>query len=362
MSENNPVKELTLKELIVIIQTWVKYLLSKWAIILIAGIFGGILGYFYSRTESPIYTAVTTFVLEDGESGNGLGQVAGLVALAGVDISGGSSSLFQGDNLFVLYKSRAMIEQALLSSTPLDTGELLINKYIEFNNLSGDDENGQRLSKIDFKKEAKTFDPQTLRFRDSILGEITESIVRNNLVIDKIDKKSSIIKVEIKAKNEEFAKSFNQVLVNTVNNFYVKTKTKKSLDNIEILQHKTDSVRAVMNGSINTAAAAFDATPNLNPTRQAQRTIPINRSQFSTETNKVILGQLVQNLEVSKLSLMKEAPLIQVIDVPISPLVKEEIRKSRYIAGGFFLLLFAAVAFLMIIRVYKNIMTEVSSS
>ncbi len=118
-------------------------------------------------------------------------------------------------------------------------------------------------------------------------------------------------------------------MVNTVNDFYIRTKTKKSQDNIAILQRKTDSVRAVLNGSISSGAIVLDATPNLNPTRQAQRTIPIQRSQFSAETNRAILGQLVQNLELSKMNLMKESPLIEKIDEPIFPLDKNSTSKVK---------------------------------
>lgn len=139
----------------------------------------------------------------------------------------------------------------------------------------------------------------------------------------------SIIKIDVKSENEVFAKEFNEALVMEVNEFYIQTKTKKSLDNIVILQHKTDSVRAVMNGAISSAAIIVDATPNLNLTKQAQRIVPSQRSQFSAETNKAILGQLVQNLEMSKMALMKEAPLIQKVDEPIYPLSVERIGKLK---------------------------------
>ncbi|MEN5058236.1 lipopolysaccharide biosynthesis protein [Sphingobacterium kitahiroshimense] len=356
MNELKHTKELNFKELILLVQDWIKYLLSKWYVLVIAGMIGGLLGYFYANRKEPVYTATTTFVLETGESGGGMGQMAGLAALAGLDVSGGSNNLFQGDNLFVLYKSRTMLEQALLSPNPIDTTELLINQYIRFNKLNETDLKNETLSKIDFKKGAKTFDRPTLRFRDSLLGVITESIVKNNLVIDKIDKKSSIIKVEINAKNEQFAKSFNEVLVSTVNNFYVKTKTKKSLDNIAILQTKTDSVRAAMNGNIATAAVITDATPNLNPTKLAQRLIPTQKSQFSAETNKAILGQLVQNLEMSKMNLLKEAPLIETIDEPIYPLQVYKFSKAKGIIFGVVICVFFALAFLSARRLYLQIL------
>lgn len=336
MAVKEPLRdEMTLKQLICGINHKINYLLSKWYIILFAGVLGGLLGYFYANRKQPLYTATTTFVLESGEQGGGLGQISGLAALAGVDISGGSNNLFQGDNLFALYKSRTMVEQALLSPNPLDTAELLINQYIQSNNSEGSESKKVNSISVDFKKDPKTLGRGSLRQRDSLLGVFTQQIVKNNLIVDKVDKKSTIIKVEINSKSEDFSKSFNEVLVNTVNEFYIKTKTKKSLDNIAILQHKTDSVRAVLNGSISAGATAIDVTPNLNPTRQAQRTIPMQRSQFSAETNKAILGQLVQNLELSKMNLMKESPLIEKIDEPIYPLPSTVTSKTKMAILGF---------------------------
>jgi hypothetical protein len=346
MNKINNAEKISLKEILLKLREIFRYLFSKWYIFLISGAVGGALGFFYSYTKDPIYTATTTFVLENGDQGGNIGQIAGLAALAGVDISGGSNNLFQGDNLFALYKSRAMLEKALLSPNPLDTTELLIDQYIQFNKLEPVDGKNKSVAKIDFKIAPAIFDRSLLRQRDSLLRIFTQDISNNNLIVDKADKKSTIIKVEVKSKNEDFSKSFNEVLVNAVNEFYIKTKTKKSLDNISILQHKTDSVRAVLNGSISSGAIAIDATPNLNPTRQAQRTIPIQRSQFSAETNRAILGQLVQNLELSKMNLMKESPLIEKIDEPIYPLPVLKLGKVKGFVIGFILFSFITLALL----------------
>lgn len=153
--------------------------------------------------------------------------------------------------------------------------------------------------------------------------------------VTKPDIKTSIIIAEVKASDEFFAKEFNDQIVKNVNDFYLQTKTKRSTENVAIMQQKTDSVRAVMNGAIYTAAAAADATPNLNPTRQVQRTAPIQRSQFSAETNKEMLGELVKNLEMSKIALHKETPLIQIVDRPILPLEMERLGKAKGgVTGG----------------------------
>ena len=355
MSITNKSDEISLKDFILKVQEWSKYLFSKWYIIFISGIIGSGLGVFYAYAKKINFKASTTFVLESGDNNKGgLGQMAGLAALAGVDLGLSGGGIFQGDNLFELYKSRNMIESTLLLPSESDNSILLIDRYLAMENLRKKWEKDQpELLKINF---SKPLPKELLRVRDSILQKVVQDINKNNLIVDKLDKKLSIIKVDVKSSDELFSKEFNEALVSQVNAFYVKTKTKKSLANIDLLQHKTDSVRAIMNNSIATAAITIDATPNLNPTKQAQRIVPTQRSQFSAETNKAILSQLIQNLEMSKLALLKEAPLIQKVDEPILPLETDRIGKVKAAIIGGILLGILTLLFLIARRQYTKVM------
>lgn len=354
-NEIAPADEISLKELLLKIGEWYRYLLSKWLVILSFAIIGGLLGLLYAYVKKPVYTASTTFVLEDsGSGGGGLGQYAGLASMVGIDVGGGGGGIFQGDNILELYKSRVMIEKTLLSDIDYNgKKQLLVDRYIDFNKLRDKWKDKPELKDIQFKaEEIKSFGlskPKFTRLQDSILGKIITDISDNYLEVTKPDKKLSIIKADVKAIDEVFAKEFNDQIVKNVNDFYLQTKNKKSLENVAIMQRKTDSVRAVMNGAIYSAAAVADATPNLNPTRQVQRIAPVQRSQFSAETNKEILGELVKNLEMSKIALHKETPLIQIVDQPVFPLeVKKQEKIKSIILGGILVGLLSC--FVLIIR------------
>lgn len=349
--------EISLKEFILKIREWWRYLLSKWFMIVVFGILGGLLGFTYAYLKKPVYTATTTFVLEEGgSSGGGLGNLAGLASMAGVDLGSGGGGIFQGDNILELYKSRTMIEKTLLTEVEFNGKKiLLVERYIDFNHLRGNLE----LKKIQFTRNLQSESNE--RLRDSILGTIVSDINKNYLSVLKPDKKLSVINAEVRAKDEFFAKVFNEEIVKNVNDFYVQTKTKKSIDNVIILQQKTDSVRAVMNGAIYSAAAISDATPNLNPTRQLQRIAPIQRSQFSAETNKAILSAFMQNLEMSKIALRKETPLIQVIDEPIYPLPLERAGKIKYLFFGGVSFTFITIIVLLIKRIFNNLFSSEQS-
>lgn len=350
--------EISLKELLIKIRDWWRYLLSKWVIIVGFGLLGGALGLIYSLIKKPTYTATTTFVLESGEKG-GMGQYAGIASMMGIDLGSGGGGIFQGDNILELYKSRTMLEKTLFSTTDQTSKQLLIEQFIEINKWRDAWKDKPELAQLNFNvTPTTTIDNKTQRLRDSVIGKVVEAVSTGYLTVGKPDKKLSIIKVEVKAPEETFAKRFNEELVKNVNDFYVQTKTQKSIDNVNILQRKTDSVRTVMNGNIYTAVAIADATPNLNPTRQVQRVAPAQRAQFSAETNKAVLSSLVQNLEMAKMSLLKETPLIQVVDYPIYPLYKERLGKAKGIALGGILIGFITTLFLICIRLKNMILSS----
>lgn len=351
--------EISLKELVLKVKEWYEYLLSKWKIIVCFGIIGGLCGFGYAYLKKVKYTATTTFVLQEGNSSGGLGQYAGIASMVGLDVGGGGG-LFQGDNILELYKSRAMIEKTLLTEVELENKKLLlIERYIDFNKLKDIWAKDPRVNAIQFKT-AQTpgleRSQKNTRLQDSVLGDVIANINREYLTVSRPDKKLSIFKVEVKANDEFFAKAFNDEIVKNVNDFYLQTSVKKSLENVSILQQQVDSVRSVMDGAIYRAAAVSDATPNLNPTRQIQRIAPIQKSQFSAEASKAVLGELVKNLELSKMGLRKETPLIQMVDEPIYPLTKERISKFKGVVIGGFLGGFIICLILLVRRFFKMIL------
>jgi len=316
-------EEISLKQLLDKIRSLCKYIYSKWIFVLTMALLGLAVGVIFSGLKQPQFVATTTFVLETSEGGtSALSPYAGIASIAGIDLGNNGGGIFQGDNIFELYKSRAIIVQTLLTKVKRNgNSELLITSYLKSKNL-------QETWKGKFVVPAintYSFDDinrGSNRLQDSILNIIVNDIKSNSLSVTKPDKKLNIISAEVKSSDEFFAKSFNEEIVKNVNNFYVQTKTKKALENIRILTEKSDSVSVEMIKSISKAATTIDATPNLNLARQAQRVVPMQKSQISSETNKTILEELVKNLELAKMSLLKDRPLIQIIDSPIYPLTK----------------------------------------
>ncbi|WP_395627475.1 Wzz/FepE/Etk N-terminal domain-containing protein [Daejeonella sp.] len=344
--------EISLKELIIKLQEWWSYLLGQWKLIILVAFIGSLLGLGYAFTQKPIYKAEFSFVLEDEKSGGGLGGALGLASQFGLDLGGGGGGgIFAGDNLLELMKSRSMVQKALLSPISVNgKSQSLGDYYILFREMRDDWEDKPQLENLGF---AILADPSKFnRAQDSILMEIHEEIIKNFLTVAKIDKKLSILKVSVQTESESFSKAFTEALVSEVSQFYVETKTKKSTTNVAILQHQTDSVRNQLNRAISGVAQSNDAIPNLNASRQILRSSGQQR-QIDVQANTAILTELVKNLELSKLSLRKETPLIQVIDKPILPLPVEKFGKSKGILLGGFLAGFLVVIGLIGRRVFQ---------
>lgn len=353
-SSNSETEEISIREVFLKIKGGWHYLSTKWQNILIAAIIGGLLGLTYAYLKKPVYTATSTFVLEDSKGG-GLGQYAGLASLAGIDIGGGGTSgIFQGDNILELYKSRLMIEKTLLSPVDINGKEqLLINRYIDFNKLRDKWKEHDNISSINFYGNPNDFN----RKQDSIISDLVETFNKSVLSVEKIDKKLNIIKVDVVSKDEIFSKEFNIKLVGTVNNFYTETKTKNTSQNVQILQKQSDSVRRILNNSIGGVAAAIDAAPNANPALVTLR-VPSQRKQVDVQANTAIYSEIVKNLEVSKISLRQEKPLIQVIDLPVLPLKKDKVNLLIGLVSGVLICIFFIVSVLLLKRIKDYIMVS----
>lgn len=353
-TENTRPGTLSLKEAAGGFNSWFQYFKTKKRFILLIALAGALAGMTYSFFKKSEFTATTTFVLEEDAAGGGLGKYAGLASLVGIDIGGmEKSDLFQGENIAALYRSRAMIERVLRSKVPFQGKEtLLADAYIN--------ETGIR-NKLSWRFKYKDVQFAALhekqsRLADSLLGDIIDDIDKKYLQVDKVDKRMNVIGVNFTTCNEELAKIFNRELVTTVNQFYIETKTQKSADNLRVLQKQTDSVKAVMNGAIAQAANVVDMTPNLNVTRQSRRSSPVQTLQFNAEANKEILKELVKNLELTRMALLKSKPLIQLIDEPLYPIEDKKPGLFKMAAFGFLLGFIFSVFGLMFHRRWQQAM------
>lgn len=344
--------EITLKDVLLKCKEWLMYFVSKWVLIFTVCVIGAVIGIFFAVRAEYTYSAKLSFVIEDDKAQGGLTGALGLASQFGVDLGGGSSgSAFSGANLLELMKSRSLIEKTLLTNVQIGGGKkTLAEAYIEMQQWREKWEGKNAIIGYFIENNREKFTLQ----QDSILGLIHSQILQSYLSIKQRDKRLGIIDAIVTSPNEQFSKKFVEVLVEVVSTFYIETKTKKTASNVSILERQTDSIRYQLNSAIGGVAQGLDATYNLNPAMSVSRLQPQKR-QIDVQANTAILIELTKNLELAKISLRKETPLIQVIDYPILPLDKQKLgkRKGAMMGGGIGALLI--FIYLIIIRVYKQL-------
>ena len=341
-------EEISLKELIFKIKEWVTFLSSKWKIIFFLGIIGGSIGFTIALFEKPTYKAVLTFAMEDDKTSSGLGGAIGLASSFGIDLGGGGGGAFAASNLAELMKSRTIVEKILLNTVPFNgKSTSLADFYINSKDL-------KKKWRIDGNLFLSNLNRKEFTIKQNqILNQIYNDLIdKDNLSIMQKDKKVTILTIEVNSANEFFAKYFCENLAKETSNFYIETKSKKARINVEILQKQVDSVKNELNNAIRGVATEADNVYNLNPALNAKGSAS-KRRQIDVQANTAILTNLFVQLELAKINLRKETPLIQLIDKPLLPLEENKFGFFQFIILGSFLTTFFTTLYLVIKNYFK---------
>jgi hypothetical protein len=122
-----------------------------------------------------------------------------------------------------------------------------------------------------------------------------------------------------------------------------------------LLQNRADSVQRELNAAMYGRAQFGDQ--NMGLIRQ-QAAVPKLKQEMRVQMLGTLYGELVKNLEFAKLTLMREEPLVQIIDQPILPLPKARLGKLKAMVIGGFLFGFFSLLLLGGKRVWKGMMEQ----
>ncbi|MDA1363958.1 MAG: exopolysaccharide biosynthesis protein [Candidatus Marinimicrobia bacterium] len=341
----------SLLNLINSIKDWFTFLLSNLkGIFIITSIFLSLV-LLFNFIKSPVHYARTSFVLDSESSSNSIGDIASLASLAGINASSfiDASSLFQIDNIQELYRSNSMIKQTLLTDSDFgNERSLLIDR------LASNEKIDKKWDKLNVDFSTYNSKSNNLRVHDSILNEVVKIIKEKYLLVDKPSRKTTILEIGFDHKDELFAKSFNENLVSIVNDFYFKTKTQKTGENLKILERQADSVKKVLDKSILLLAEKDQSIPNPNPLTKVSL-VPYQKALVDVQANGAIYQQIVTQLELAKVTHRNNTPLIQIIDKPVLPLENSRLKLFECFVYGIFGGLFFSVLYYSFLRFYKSL-------
>ena len=318
-----PNNSVALTDIIASAKNFIKFIQSKLKLLGLLIVLGGVLGLAYYFITSPKYQATATFIVEEKSSGSGLAGMAGQLGFDISSLTGGNAGLFDGDNILEIIKSRNIIESVLLSKvdgSDSANNKTLADLYYETSGLKN-------------KLEGKSNDLANLNFssikngvghtilQDSVLFIMIEKINKDNLNVQRTNKKGSIISISTNSTNPQFSKLFSERLLNETSEMYIKIKVGNLSSNINRLQNKADSLQALLNRTSYQSAAlnTFDANE-----AYKSSAVPEEMSQRDKLVLNTLYAEVVKNVEILRISLINQKPIIQVLDLPKFPLVNQQ--------------------------------------
>ena len=291
-------------------RTFLRYLARKWWMFLLGGVLACFCGYFYFIKQKPRYEAVSTFILEDKSNGGGNG-LAGLASQFGLNIPSmnGGGSIFSGDNILNILKSKNVVEQVLLTNIQPGTSFTLADSYLSFTGLKKSWQNKSSLGNINFTNPTQQLTP----LQDSVLNLIYVRLTKSSISVDRASKQGTIIKVAISSSDPVFARLMTERIIDEASKMYLDIRVGNAVSNIKQLENKADSLLMLLNNKSYRVAASqlLDINPGI---RTAA--VPVEIASRDKTVLTTLYAEVVKNLEASKLLLSQQTPVIQVLDRP----------------------------------------------
>ena len=103
-----------------------KFILKRWYLFMIAALLAGIAGFFYAGSQKPAYESHLTFALDEGN--NDVSNLMSLASQFGINF-GNSASIFSGDNITDIMKSRRIVEKVFLSVDTFNSRPYTLIEY-----------------------------------------------------------------------------------------------------------------------------------------------------------------------------------------------------------------------------------------
>ena len=337
--------EIQLKDILIKLLAYKAYLFKKKFIIIALSLTFCALGIFLAITSDKKYNAELTFVVEDPQSVGSLGTMSGLANQFGFDIGGNSSTTFSQSNILELLKSRGVVESTLMQKVKISGKEdFLIEHYLKLNGIKENWDEAPVLNAVDYHN-------KLTYIHDSISGNIWDEIIENQLSIELQSDETNIITLSYISVNENFAKQFTETLIDEMSKMYITHQTKQARNTLDFLQDRADSVFKELELAEEEFAKIKDINQRIVKASGRLKELQLMRR---VEVLNTMYLEIVKNLELSKLTLLNQTPIITIIDKPILPL--ENDGKSKTLLGilGAFLGGFLSVSFFVFRKLFKD--------
>lgn len=180
--------EISLKDLIIIFQSWFSLFWQNILLIVSIGVLGASVGLYFAYSHKPVFKAESRFIVKEGGPSGLASSLGSLGSLLGG--SGGSSL----DKTVAVIGSEKVIGKVLLTSATIgDTKDLVINHFIRLGKLNEKWNTDTVLVRAKFVVADTIPDVFTFPQRKAFKAVLASFIGEKGIIGKSFDKKSGIV-------------------------------------------------------------------------------------------------------------------------------------------------------------------------
>lgn len=340
-----------IRTMILILKEYFWELIRKWYWFVIIGLlFVGVSLYRIGR--QPItYTGQLSF-MTNNDSGGGVSRLLQFAGQFGL----GNNQPVASERLVELLKSKRMIYNALMKEVEIEgTKQLLFNHYIELFELRKDWEGKEGLN--DFK-----FTPKHIEDFTFIENSVAQSIY-NQIIFGYLNAnpgKNGITTISCEATSEAFCIEFLVELIETLSDYYQKKAVEQQRNTYELIKGTADSIQTVLRGAEYSLTKWYEDNrkPLAAGTLSAEKAMEKERLERKVEMSYEVLLTDLKSLEIARLDLNSNKPMLQVVDYPTYPLQKNLPNKLMKLIVSVFLSIILTSILIIAYKIVKDAFAE----
>lgn len=321
---------------------------DKWLAILFSLVFT-LLGTTYAFFAREEFVSEGKILPEVQNKMSGLGQYAGLAALAGVDLAGATVSGMDA--------VRPDLYPDVLKSTPFFL-RLFQEKIRDKSNkeLSFQAFYNKEVLDGEFKeKDIKVKYPKSDNYLS--FNRQTEKNIKDlkKRIICSYDKKVGVISISVKMPDPVVAANVARFSMNYLTDYIINYRTEKQKRDLDFLGERLSAAKGKYYDNQSKKASYTDQMP-LNALRLQSADLQRERIESEYKISSSFYNTLLQKYEEAKLKLQQETPVIKILEPPVVPNLKTEPKRSIIILISGVFGLFASVFYILISKGnYKRI-------
>ncbi len=363
--------EISLKQVFDILREYVDEVKKHWKLILIGALLFAAYSGYKAFVKPVTYSERLTFMMDD----------AGGAEIPGFDILG---DLFGGrrggqdnlDKILQLFGSKKIIHSTLFDSVTIDNKkDFLANHYLNkysvdylvgaYQSMGGlsyveewpkkllNDENFKFTS--DSTASFSNIENQYLRLLyEKITGNDDVGITRS--LNSDLDNDSGIMTLTMRSEHPEITLAVLNNIYDKLSAFFVEKSTEKQTKTYRIIKHKKDSIITALKTSEYRLADFKDSNRKLVTVKGYLDQLRLERE---VAILNVMYGEVVKQMEATDFALKNKTPVVQIIDLPRSPIVPSKKSWKNSFVVGLILGAFLAMVFVIGRAIFRKIIGSV---